>query len=111
MSLLQISNNGVFISCFAFLNQISFILLVKLRKPPIIQSLQNGKSSPFVTFRFGICEVNDHVHRWDLWDAVFDEGDDGFDLLKGVVQRPLGFNVDVNLEFHVSASFHDAVVL
>lgn len=55
--------------------------------------------------------MNDHVHRWDLWDAVFDEGDDGFDLLKGVVQRPLGFNVDVNLEFHVSASFHDAVVL
>ena len=61
--------------------------------------------------RFGICEVDDHVHRRDLGDAVFDEGDDGFDFLKGVVQRPLGFNVDVNLEFHVSASFHDGVVL
>ena len=55
--------------------------------------------------------MNDHIQRGYLGDAVFDEGDDGFDFLKGVVQRPLGFNVDVNLEFHVSASFHDAVVL
>lgn len=61
--------------------------------------------------RFGFREMNDHIQRGYLRDAVFDEGDDGFDFLKGVVQRPLGFNVDVNLEFHVSASFHDAVVL
>ena len=55
--------------------------------------------------------MNDHIQRGYLGDAVFDEGDDGFDFPKGVVQRPLGFNVDVNLEFYVSASFHDAVVL
>ena len=61
--------------------------------------------------RFGFREMNDHIQRGYLGDAVFDEGDDGFDFPKGVVQRPLGFNVDVNLEFHVSASFHDAVVL
>jgi len=61
--------------------------------------------------RFGIREMNDHIQRGDLGDAVFDEGDDGFDLLKGVVQRPMWLRVDVNLEFHVSASFHDGVVL
>jgi hypothetical protein len=55
--------------------------------------------------------MNDHIQRGDLGDAVFDEGDDGFDLLKGVVQRPMWLRVDVNLEFHVSASFHDGVVL
>ena len=61
--------------------------------------------------RFGFREMNDHIQRGHLGDAVFDEGDDGFDLLKGVVQRPMWLRVDVNLEFHVSASFHDGVVL
>ena len=61
--------------------------------------------------RFGLREMNDHIQRGYLGDAVFDEGDDGFDFLKGVVQRPMWLRVDVNLEFHVSASFHDGVVL
>jgi len=29
--------------------------------------------------------VDDHVHRRDLWDAVLNEGDDGFDLVKSIV--------------------------
>lgn len=66
---------------------------------------------PFVTFRFGICEVDDHVHRRDLGDAVLNEGDDGFDLVEGVVYGPVRFAFDVDGEFHVSSLFHELVGL